>query len=956
MGKTEHRISYKAGVTRTPSDFLCAEGELAECINMASDHEELKTVPPLEGLFTFPAVPDHGESAQAPYITRITRKLLYVHKYNNQERYVIWQQTEWSGGKATERDIRWGTVEDGQYVPAQEYFPPSTIGDIILPGFYEDYVLFDDPGTATVTCIGKTLVFNTEEGLKYAIWNSDGYKVMDKIPELQFTAHIKSNGYIESSGSYDTFLEFNIEQPYFVVKSESQHAYNDLVYGLLAENKKKAAQAHGFTEPFFVMAALQLYDESYTMMTAPILLTPSVTQHSYVRIKRAYPMPGGFYPATEYLMYMVTHYGQLWCRQLTDYSEWSDIVKEVVIFVTDGISFYETDVDAVGSGTVTDGNWTAISDSYLNLYDLLYDSIFKSYSYESVSIDNYHNYFMARALRKRHDQDISDDITSMQPFYKLCKLGIKPFGTAADEANVSRQFGIHTLENITTQDQLKTMEYFSHCSMQAEMFYAYNSRLNIAGIKRGFFEGYDYFFPWENPEEGQYTAFVRINSDSGNRIVKKEWTAKQKQGIWFYYPDPRAEWVTIYKKYDNGGIYGQIPVLNTKLTEHPGLNGAYYFWGMSQTFDETPPVTVLLQNYVEGQYVDTTNAIPYDTPTNVTPEYLPNKIATSEVNNPFVFLAKGYNTVGTGRIIGMATQTHPLSPGQYGYAPLIVFTDEGLWAMSVDRTGLYNNVDPMPREVCVNPRSIIQTDDSVLFVSKKGLMVIKGRDVSCVSTLMDGRGFDTQLVDCLTAEALGSDVNSEAWAQVVGSAADDGMSFQTFLSEALVAYDYIDRRVLLLHPSMPYCWSWSMRDGGFTKLILPARITNVVGNYPDYILQDADVNGRTYAFYGKTREEDVSERQRGFLLTRPLKLSGPVGVSSLRELLNVGCWDKEGGSAVKSQVLVSDDLHRWYVAGSRFGAATKYFRIALFVYMLPSERLSGTIVREQERRSDNARG
>ena len=75
----------------------------------------------------------------------------------------------------------------------------------------------------------------------------------------------------------------------------------------------------------------------------------------------------------------------------------------------------------------------------------------------------------------------------------------------------------------------------------------------------------------------------------------------------------------------------------------------------------------------------------------------------------------------------------------------------------------------------------------------------------------------------------------------------------------------------------------------------------------------------------------------------------------MRELVNVGCWDKGGGSVVKSQVLVSDDLQRWHLAGSRFGAAAKYFRIALFVYMLPSERLSGTIVREQERRGDNAR-
>ena len=40
MGKQERRISYKAGITRTPSDFLCQDGELAECINLTTDTED----------------------------------------------------------------------------------------------------------------------------------------------------------------------------------------------------------------------------------------------------------------------------------------------------------------------------------------------------------------------------------------------------------------------------------------------------------------------------------------------------------------------------------------------------------------------------------------------------------------------------------------------------------------------------------------------------------------------------------------------------------------------------------------------------------------------------------------------------------------------------------------------------------------------------------------------------
>lgn len=923
MGKTEHRIVYKAGVTRRPSDFLCQDGELAECINMATDGEELKTVPPLETLFTFPPMPEHEESALPPYITRITRKLLFVHKYNGQERYVIWQQTELEG-QATERDIRWGTVEDGQYVPAQEYFPPTTVGGLNLPGFYQDYILFDDPGTATVTCIGKTLIFTTDKGLRYAIWKDDAYEYYDKLPEIKFEAWLDLDLVMSTMGDATGIIESDD-----TVNESNRHTYEDFVVGLFAESKKKIAKNNGFSEPFFAMVALEMYDGTYTMMSNPILLPVAVTHYYYAQM-------------WQYGTYMYMHYSFLNIAQRQDFRKFSDIVKGVTVFITQGVSFYDTttilEPADQGASLAVDG---------LMADGIRYYSPEERSKYQRVVHNDEHIY--KRPIKRREQKDIDSSIKGLSVFYKLCDIGLSP---------VQGGIGIWTEENtvlnLTTQPQLKYNDYFSHAPLSASFSYAYNGRLNIAGIHRGFFPGFSYFTAWSKSED-TYEAYVRINTDSGRKVVKHRYQANTRQDLWFYYPDPRAEWVTIYRYFPPVEHMEQeeevwVRILDNRLTEHPSLNGAYYFHGL--------PIDILTHPN-EGDYLvgdPTSDTIPQqDDFEEPLPEFLPNQIATSEVNNPFVFLARGYNTVGTGRIIGMATQTHALSPGQYGYAPLIVFTDEGLWAMSVDKTGLYNNVDPMPREVCINPRSIIQTDDYVLFVSKKGLMVIKGRDVSCVSTAMDGRAFDTQTVDCLNAETLRDDERSEPWAQLVGFAADEGMSFQTFLSSALVAYDYIDRRVLLLHPSMSYCWAWSMQDGGFTKIMLPARITNVVSNYPDYILQDGDVNGRTFALYDKTREEDITERSYGFLLTRPLKLSGPVGVSSLRELVNVGCWDKGGGSVVKSQVLVSDDLQRWHLAGSRFGAAAKYFRIALFVYMLPSERLSGTIVREQERRSDNAR-
>ena len=191
----------------------------------------------------------------------------------------------------------------------------------------------------------------------------------------------------------------------------------------------------------------------------------------------------------------------------------------------------------------------------------------------------------------------------------------------------------------------------------------------------------------------------------------------------------------------------------------------------------------------------------------------------------------------------------------------------------------------------------------------------------------------------------------------------DISSTKTFLefirdSGTRIAYDYVDARLLIISTSANYDYVFSLADGTVSKVILPTgSINSVVSDYPDYLLQSG---AKLYTLYGKDREDQVASRQRAFLVTRPMKLAGPDAVSSLRELVNVGMWQKKDAngnelSCVKTETWLSDDLYNWYPMESRFGAAAKYFRIGLYINMLPTERLSGTIIMEQERRTDNQR-
>ena len=71
--------------------------------------------------------------------------------------------------------------------------------------------------------------------------------------------------------------------------------------------------------------------------------------------------------------------------------------------------------------------------------------------------------------------------------------------------------------------------------------------------------------------------------------------------------------------------------------------------------------------------------------------------------------------------------------------------------------------------------------------------------------------------------------------------------------------------------------------------------------------------------------------------------------------MNVGDWNEAGGSVVKTDIYLSSDMRTWYNDISRFGAAARYYRLALYIKMLPTERLSGTLLTSQERRNNNIR-
>lgn len=920
MNEKQQQLTFEKGITNVPSDALCSDNTLEESVGMVYDNGEHRVIQNPEPFIT--EAYDQGDIVKEIDIPTI----LYIHKYNDQERY-IYRRTLVDEQEHTVVFLAWGK-KNGAALKQ------------IRPLRNDSGELMYDSKT-NITSIGKTLLVSDSNGLHYFIWDidTDLYKFIGDtipMPTMKFWLEGSNDKYTfppddSTHGHFWYDIDFgydaDINLPNTIVnkastvgiivdrersaepkiEKDAEEKYNDLIVGLYAKNKKAVCEKKAFCEPFFIRYALRLYDDSLYYISNPILLFPSVTGNTYFMYAND---PERIIAFTKYcnLFYSLEF------QNNDSLDDFSDIIKDVDIFISDGINIYDT---------ISQQKLYAFKDEDVNtrsLFDGIYHTMDGMSLYRDVKapdclhiwsvfgIDGYR----LDCLLKKDRNEIARNIKEQSIYYKICSVGLKP-----TSGNISEKIESHTLENLTTQESLEYDDYYSRCSLQPEMMFAYNSRLNLAGVSRGFFEGYDFFMPYKtnaSVSEAIYEFYVTIRTDQGVVTVKHQTGGTGQfndhvQGIYFFYPDSRARHVTIMKT-ENGVTRC---VCNAKLEEHGGLNGAYYFKGL-------PGVQVTSEETVEGQ------APTYD---NSAREMLPNYIITSEVNNPWVFGASGYNKVGTGKIIGMATCTMALSQDSFGRTDLVVFSESGVWGMSVNSTGLYDSVHPFSREVCNNAKSITQIDHGVFFSSEKGLMLLTDQGVRCVSEQLSGRNAD------FTGEvSMGN--------------------FRDYLKNCFIAYDYRDSLLWIFNDNRlvnnNYCYVYSIKTGTFGKYSFDSPVNNVVNNYPDYLVQNGIM---VYSLTGrKNINLDDEDDYSGLLITRPMKLENGLALKSLMQIRHI----KQMQGSMTMRIFASNNLDHWVELHSLRGTPWKYYRFRFdFADMMATDRFAGTLVVTQERRTNKLR-
>ncbi len=896
MNAKHQQLIFDKGITFVPSDAVCSDNALSEERGMIYEDGEHKVIQnPVQML------DDEGSAAF---------QLLHVHTYNNEKRYLYIairqvEGTSSSGGISIPElapCIVWG-YKSGSTVTLEE--------DLSL--------IVTDADNLHITTVGKSLIISDENGLHYYLWKENTYKSLGQnIPMQKVTFTVQNTAgsglrYDEIRNSLRSDGIFNEASNPTQVKGDKIEDFNNLVLGLYAKNKKSVANTKRFCRPFLVRTALRLYDDTYVHISQPILMLPCMTENSVMTLVLNNTTCMATYCRS------LKYQNESFVDGVSIYEDWTDIVKDIVIFITPGVEIYDLSVDQLVNQTF---DWYG----HVTIDGVIIGGTTGSSGMTLAQA----NFPGCSVLTKRSKEDIAADIAASSVFYKLCSVGLFETGDHLIDDKIDK----HYLENLETHEFLDTDDYFSNSTLHADTLYSYNGRLNLANVRRSVFEGYDYFFPFAGFGTGGaigsgYTGYCRfyvtVETDSGERIIKHEAYSPYFQGVYFFYPDSRAKHVQIFR--EHGSTHSdQNPyhrLLDEDLKEHTGLHGAYYFKGMPTVAQDT------------HETYNTTAAEP--TADENVLETLASYIVTSDVNNPFVFRAEGYNKVGNGKIIGIGTQTQALSQGQFGQFPLIVFTSEGIWAMTVDSTGMYSSIYPMSREVCNNPKSILQTDNAVFFSSDKGLMVVNGSQVKCVSEQLSGKT-DSFLLE--------------------GSYPD----FNQFLKTCHAAYDYKNSLVWLFaeHSITPQkSWVYSIRSGTFCRSDFTC--IGAVNDYPDYLLSTGYGRINIYSFTERPDVNSDTSLYNGLLITRPLKLENAIALKSIMQMKHIHNIQGLGGNEDNSpsldfRIYGSNNLTNWVEVSSLTGVPWKYYRFKYwFENLRATDRFSGTIIETQERRVNKLR-
>lgn len=897
-------IQY-AGYTTEPSDYECADGQLATSLNLISEDEQLKPVFQPKTKFQLSA--DKGSC-------------VFIHETSSFKHYILAKGEAYSWFDEDHHD----TI--------------TSIGNV------SDYI--------SVTSVGNTLIFLTENGMQYYLWKggTTGYLYLgSKIPECPLSFGLQG----EMVRTDEFTITFDKISWADVAEEFSDDNKTKITEQVLAKVNKfiadESTHKGRFIFPFFVRYAYRLFDGTLTMHSAPILMIASsdlTPQVFFEGIDGAIE----FYKASLRVAGMVHRldYAVLEQSYIDNLSEWKDIVRSVDIFCSNPIYTYDQSGKCERFAKSTDINTYCVC-KHTNqavsttTYPLRYQkhTFNKLYAFTFNPTDlSFPAYRLL--LPSKSVDTVKENIKSTSQFYLLDSIKLEKLTTTRTLLNINEDY----LQSLATREAM-TDDYDSHDTVVPRYAFPYNSRLNIANMKKILFSGYNaaaqfcytdgYVWKYEGAEptiaDGtrNYSVYVHIKQDGKDIVVHGgscSLAAMEAPMLFIYYPNVNAYKAT---------ISGFIPTIEVPLEQHGFLNGAFYFGGWDNPTQQgaIPSVSTEAER--------TINVL--------------NKIYTSDVNNPFFFPLLGINTVGTGEIKGISSAAKALSQGQFGQFPLYAFTTEGVWALETSTTGTYSARQPITRDVCTNADGITQLDSAVLFPTDRGIMLISGSQTQCITDSI----FTEAPFDVLDLPGMDK-VHAKLGDKHASDACVPVLPFIEFLGGCRMVYDYVHQRIIVFNPALitqdgttkprytyAYVYSLKSRRWGMTY----SDLASTLNSYPEALAMTQD--NRLVSFAGTDESES-----KGLFVTRPLKLEAADVHKTISCVIQRGHFNR---GDVATILYGSRDLYNWhlvwsskdqYLRGFR-GTPYKFFRIAGLTTLSDGKSLFGTSINFEYRLNNQLR-
>lgn len=948
------------GLTHSPSDYNCQDGELATCLNLINEDGALH--------------PIHQPVVAEPNITLDAGDTIeLVHKVTHDEaihsHYII-----------RKSDDTWYWMEKSG---------DGTKNTINLNGFHVN----------AVTAVGNILCFIGDEKTMYAYWKGSNYTSFD-LSSLSYSAtitNVKSEKCDVSTNlgddwdnAFETNRQFNNNvDTSFKGASIIFNALDSLINKRLNEKGKEY-----FKYTVFGVLAIKLYDGvSHINISNPFILAPEISFNKFIWYQEKKSV------GTSTSLHTHT------INVSMDIPEGlEDLIIGVDVYLSQPESFIDTEKRTRGVSRNNCFLWNSKMASGVNC------DAFQYLSEEDVyqSFEN-KNFYLSTSINK---EKLGTDVPLKRVIQTEESISLEDFkrDTFGGKCTITYNNRLHignvkkTIYNAFDTDifskrkisktQLSLNEYVDiDASDTATTNYICDAVFKVSisenSIKRDIYHKGKLQYPispilaypstfatamtiyFHLPKYDKYYSksvnlkpsdtfgmsyYINISKNRTTPIAtdRQSSSSLDNQGFGGRVDTPTDEGSAelsdyMYLYHDDAGLPAFMQVYRHKLlkkdssgdTPRAGSDGGGSFGNQNGTvissqyhWDDTPIDTGDFTEITKEEYDAAASNV-------VSQKYItqhPNVIKVSEAENPLVFQSANSVQIGSSIISALAANTRPISEGQFGDAPLYAFTDEGVWVVMLSEAGTYQSRQPALREICSNPKGILQIDDAVLFPTERGIMMQQGRESVCITEVLDDYPFDFRAIYSHSTKDKTYPIKLLALGNIPESDVKY-VRFRKYLEEADMIYDYYDARIILFNPNYSYAYVYSLKSKmwGTMHNVFNKRV-NI---YPDAYATDKE--GKILNVYVKEPTDKVSY----FLCSRPLTLGQEIH-KTMFNCITSGYFGDFGANKCGMVLFGSNDLMRWFFIGSStnmflrnlVGSPYKYFRIALMGRLDANESIS----------------